>query len=308
MLNFPCKIAVESGAIFLEDGSLLAESLFPSAGETDIAHQLGGGLRQDNFERLLLSAPAMSDGIWAPVLSRWSTVYFHLLSESLVANHMFAMAGLAKQLRHPCPSHLEGARKLLKAEVYGTLIKTDAPIIQVPRVLLSSDLYDHAILGGGFRSLIESLRIEAVTYRPRRYKAQPERIYISRTKWPGRELSNENLLTKRLAALGFSIFEVGSRSLRDQVHYFSNASVVAGPFGSGLTNAAFARPGVVLCDLRPLNAAVQSPLTANEFKPMTALLGGRYCAHVFENAPSQDAWQIDVDEAFEFISSALRNV
>jgi len=308
MLNFPCKVAVESGAIFLEDDSLLAESLFPSTGGTDIAHQLGGELQQDNLEGFLRSAPAMSDGVWAPLLSRWSTVYFHALSESLVANHMFAMVGLAKQLRHPCPPHLQGARKLLKAEAYGTLVKTDAPIVRVPRVLLSSDLYDHAILGGGFRSLIERLRIEAATPRPRLHKAQPERIYISRKKWPGRELGNENLLTKRLAALGFSIFEVGSRSLKDQVHYFSNASVVAGPFGSGLTNAAFARPGAVLCDLRPLNAAAQSPLIANEFQPMTALLGGRYCAHVFENAPSQDAWQIDVDEAIEFISSALRNV
>lgn len=82
-------------------------------------------------------------------------------------------------------------------------------------------------------------------------KAGTKRIYVSRRDAATRRLINEEALLPIFEKSGFEIFAPGELSLADQVAKFSEASVIVGVAGSGLTNFAFANPGCTLIEFHP---------------------------------------------------------
>jgi capsular polysaccharide biosynthesis protein len=78
------------------------------------------------------------------------------------------------------------------------------------------------------------------------------RIYVARFDAPGRRtIDNEEQLAAALAAEGFDILTPGSLSYAEQVARFSQARIIIGPHGAGLTNAGFAPAGGTLVELHP---------------------------------------------------------
>jgi hypothetical protein len=68
-----------------------------------------------------------------------------------------------------------------------------------------------------------------------------ERIYISRSKTEKRPIANEVKLEEILRIYGFEIMFLEDLGFIDQVNYLSNAEVVFGPHGAGLSNIVFSK-------------------------------------------------------------------
>ena len=68
------------------------------------------------------------------------------------------------------------------------------------------------------------------------------RLFVSREKARNRRIVNMEELTPILKAFGFEIVLAEDLTLEEQVRLFSQADVIAGPHGAGLTNMLFAKP------------------------------------------------------------------
>jgi Glycosyltransferase 61 len=67
------------------------------------------------------------------------------------------------------------------------------------------------------------------------------RIYISRPKTVGRNVTNEDEVLAALAPLGFVAYTMENLSFADQVRLFSQAEMVVAPHGAGLANIVFSQ-------------------------------------------------------------------
>jgi hypothetical protein len=74
----------------------------------------------------------------------------------------------------------------------------------------------------------------------------PKRIYVSRGDKGKRRLLNENAVLDVLQPLGFVAVQPGALDLQGQARMFSQAEVIIGNCGAGLTNAVFAPRGNIL--------------------------------------------------------------
>ena len=95
--------------------------------------------------------------------------------------------------------------------------------------------------------------LEACTYLRQLYsneiqeQREPVNIYIQRLS--GRKISNEAEIISFLDTLNFQVINPEKLSVAEQARIFSNARMVAGAHGAGLTNIVFCRPGAVVVDL-----------------------------------------------------------
>lgn len=75
------------------------------------------------------------------------------------------------------------------------------------------------------------------------------RLYVSRSDAHRRRIQNEDALWKVLKARDFERLEPGQVSAADQIRLFSEAAVVVGPHGAGLSNLVFCAPGTQVLEL-----------------------------------------------------------
>lgn len=88
------------------------------------------------------------------------------------------------------------------------------------------------------------------------------RLYVSRYLSSGyrpsyRPLDNELAIQKELVALGFELVFPELLTLGQQMEIFSQAQMVAGPSGSGMLNAMFARPDCKVVDMESFTTTVR---------------------------------------------------
>ena len=77
-----------------------------------------------------------------------------------------------------------------------------------------------------------------------------KRIIISRGSSTTRRWLNENECMQLLDILGFKLIDPSNLSLAQQVEAFSNAEIILGPHGAGLTNIMFCNPGTKVVEIR----------------------------------------------------------
>ena len=77
-----------------------------------------------------------------------------------------------------------------------------------------------------------------------------KRIIISRGSSTTRRWLNENECMQLLDILGFKLIDPSNLSLAQQVEAFSNAEIILGPHGAGLTNIMFCNPGTKVIEIR----------------------------------------------------------
>jgi capsular polysaccharide biosynthesis protein len=75
------------------------------------------------------------------------------------------------------------------------------------------------------------------------------RIYISRKKEAGRRVMNEDEVMEVLQPLGFISYNLENISFIDEVRLFSQAEIIIGTHGSGLTNMIFSQNRPIIIDL-----------------------------------------------------------
>lgn len=76
------------------------------------------------------------------------------------------------------------------------------------------------------------------------------RIIVSRGSSNTRRWLNENECMQLLGSLGFKLIDPSNLSLSQQVEAFSNAGIILGPHGAGLTNIMFCNPGTNVIEIR----------------------------------------------------------
>ncbi len=77
------------------------------------------------------------------------------------------------------------------------------------------------------------------------------KLYISRRKAKKRHLLDEAELISVIAGFGFEVVELESFSIREQAKIFSEARLVLGCHGAGLTNVVFCEPRTTIIELLP---------------------------------------------------------
>jgi hypothetical protein len=293
LIDRPCFLAVEPGVALLEDHRIVTETVFQWPHVSSIYGAFGGGFTPETLAAALARAGEARPGLWAPLLSRWGRVYGHALSEGLVQDFLFARLGLSDLVRYPVPSQPVGGQAVAAAEALASREGVAEPVIRVERLLFFTAFARHCRLGSDFRLFAEHTRGRAAANAAA--ASLGPRIYVSRQGAPARPMQNEAVLIEALRPLGFAVFAHAGQPLVQQAAAFADARLVVGPFGSGLTNAAFARPDAILAELRPLNTNDETPLWDGFFRDMSAVMGFAYCAHVSENPPRTDLWTADLE-------------
>lgn len=80
-------------------------------------------------------------------------------------------------------------------------------------------------------------------------KELPKLIYVSRGDAQHRKIKDEEGVIRALENIGFSVVTPGTLSYPEQVAFFSNAQVIVGLHGAGLTNIGYAPEGALLIEL-----------------------------------------------------------
>ncbi len=303
LLDQPCFLIVDGGTLLLEDGSILADTVYPSTGERTIARRLGGGLNRENLAREMRGAARLRGGCWAPLLCRWASVYYHALIESLGQDRLLANLDLSRFISCAVPEGpFADSRALAIAGASSPLVRCPTPIVQLPRAVFSISFYRHATLGHAYLRCVDSIKTEL----PPNTGEAPSRIYVARGGAAARRMTNEAELIAAIAPLGFQIFQGEGLSLAEQAACFRGVSLIVGAHGSGLANAAFAPAGATLVELRPLNRSGSSPMRNDEYMRLVAVRGLFYCAHVSANDPDSDTWTADIPGILLALRTILR--
>lgn len=85
---------------------------------------------------------------------------------------------------------------------------------------------------------------------PERTTGLPKRLYLTRGQARNtRRLVDEEAHLRVLEKHGFTVFDPGAHTVREQIDHFAAAEAIVAPHGAALTNLAFASPGLRLLEL-----------------------------------------------------------
>ena len=82
-------------------------------------------------------------------------------------------------------------------------------------------------------------------------KSEFEKIYIRREDVNYRNILNEADLIDKLKKNGFKIISTSQYDVLDQINFYANAKIVLSPYGSGLANIIFCKPGTKVFEISP---------------------------------------------------------
>jgi len=300
-----CYLVPETGVILTSRHEILRDTVFPSTGNDSIERQVGGGVTKETLGRLLSDAPAVEDGIWAPLLSRWSQVYDHVLRECLGQVWLLERAGLAGRFVHAGPAKISGQQHIATDNAAAPIRRFESPIVRLPSVVFSSIPYDHWAFAEDFVGFVRSVQAKLSVQARRESSRTRERVYISRQGATARPLRNERQLIGKLEKLGFEIFSGYGKTLYEQAAAFASARLIVGAHGSGLINTAFAPAGATLLELRALHRKSEGSMWGREYRTLCAYFGQDYAVHISRNPFDTDEWELDIPGAMSVIESLL---
>lgn len=130
------------------------------------------------------------------------------------------------------------------------------------------------------------------------------KLYIARGDAQRRRIVNEVDLIARLEKRGFTAVTPGGLSVREQAVLFAGASLVVGPHGAGLANAAFMAPGGALVELTHTGRVVGT------YHELAGAAGLRYAVVVGDmtgetSQPILADFMVDVDAVEAAVVAAL---
>lgn len=206
--------------------------------------------------------------------------YFHWLLEVIGRLAVAEKSGAAWDR-----VYVEASRRF-QTESLALLLPASAGIIDAARVPLA---HCEQLLAVDCPDAFQQPTAWIVDYLRRRFfpwreTGNPLRLYVSRDRSSFRRTTNEAAVAGLLTARGFTIISPENLPLAEQVSLFSNAKVVVGTHGAGLTNIVFCRPGSAVLELMPprychwmyYNLACRADL--------------RYACVLGEGVPDADPW------------------
>jgi capsular polysaccharide biosynthesis protein len=212
-------------------------------------------------DRLMFTPPAEAPSLGEVCVAfPWGVVnYGHFLLDGMTCVLTLLEAGALDRLPLATPPLRRWQRDLLRL-AFGDLAwqEVAAPIVRVAGAVYSPamDHYLHRpgplLIGLRARLLDAVQRLKPTRSELRRRK---RRLYVSRRAQTMRVMVNELALEAALIRRGFQIVRPERMSVADQIRLFSEAEVIVGPTGAGLTNALFAAPGCKVVEIQPENFA-----------------------------------------------------
>ena len=204
LIDQPCYVLPATGAVILEDGRVIADTVYPSTGELDIQRVFGAKITSEALEEAKANAPEWDEDL-PPILlfSRWSNVYFHAFTESLVHINAIKRKRLDRHCVAIAPETRSGSQRLVSDMIDRRRRDFAQLLVRVPRVVTSSLLYSHSVTGLDFQFAVEAMRADFFT-RDLPLSVNPwKKVYVSRLGATARKMLNEAELISELRKLGF---------------------------------------------------------------------------------------------------------
>ena len=232
------RVLGREGTVISPDNRVFAEFTYVDAP--------GGIERHSVFHRRRVPKAVPLAGWYATLCYPSASAYAHWLVESLprlklLEPHLHALDGLFVPSELPPTMH----QSLLAFGVREDQI--------VPLSMASHFAPEHLLVPAYCAGLdvpawaVDWLR----THVDVQAAAPHRRLYVSRAKVSRRRALNEDALLPVLQRWGFQVVHPQEFAFREQVRLFAEASVVAGPSGSGMFNALFCPRGGALIEIPP---------------------------------------------------------
>ncbi|UHS58226.1 MULTISPECIES: glycosyltransferase family 61 protein [Agrobacterium] len=201
-----------------------------------------------------LSAERIDKGVW--ITDNWSRNYYHWLTDAIPRLH------LAKQ-RDPeihliLPSYYHSI-KSIKESLEPFMLKSIKIIPENGAAVFSNFHFPtYSAESGNYNESV--IRSVGKIYRDHYGSSVSagRRIYVSRSKASVRNVVNETEIAPVLARYGFEIVHCENMSFSEQVHLFSESSMIAGPHGAGLVNMMFMSPGAKILEIHPRDTRINN--------------------------------------------------
>jgi len=223
------------------------------------------GLR--HFNQANFNNPTKYPGKVAVITLRGANCYFHWISEVLGRLALLEMNGIEYDWLYVSTSKpfmkdslaLWGIdpAKIIEPSDENTCIQADELIVPSMISKINAGYTRFAsyapeyILRYVQEKLTRSVQLDSMKLNPsiHQEKQFSQRVFISRKDTSIRQMSNEDEVFALFEAQGFERYCLSKLSIQEQIQLFSNAQIIVGCHGAGLTNIIFCKPETLIIEL-----------------------------------------------------------
>ncbi|MBD2654458.1 glycosyltransferase family 61 protein [Synechocystis sp. FACHB-383] len=260
-------IKTSSGFIVTPDGDYLTE------GHWRVANVVGHPICRNEW---LIKKRQNLSGDWYCAMGHWGANYNHWLWDEM-PRLLTALPHLPADTRFLVPDPLSEMQRdsLMALGIKSQYLYPQAFDCEslVERLWFATPL-GHSEWAATAPDVAKELRqkfIEAYAKGTENYPRR--RLYISRSEARYRRLLNEEEILPILEKEGFEVIRPENLSFPEQVQTFSQASIIMGVHGAGLTNMLFAPSGATIVE-------IHGPVSRSHYWMMSNILGHHYYCFV----------------------------
>lgn len=234
------------------------------------------------------------------ILDKWHGAYFHWITDVL------PKVVLLKQYRPNCtillPNSIKKHQKdSLEAVIGSAPIKPSYSLKHSATLVFNFEFVSYTAPTGNYHeAVLNKLRNEIREYYKVKNNSCNRRIYISRAKASKRKVSNEENMIPILDQFNIEIHYFEDYSFKEQVLIASEAELIIGLHGAGLTNMMFMNSEKNILELR-----LPEDQTNLCFYSMASALNLKYWYQFTEATQKLENYMIDVDEFGKVLKSIL---
>lgn len=248
-------LTLTNGRVWGRNGAVItADDVFV----TDVSQEFGKAKFDSSlhsiWRRLKLQKPVEIDGSVAVIASPGGNVYAHWLCDILPRMVMLKAAGILDKVDKIVMSfgfldwQMETLERLRvdTAKIINTL---DDPEFHLRAKTLYVPSYpnEHGTVNGWVCEAARNIYVD-----PSQPAKKSERLYVSRAKAVGRQMTNEDEVFSFLQTeYGFKKIFAEEYSTPQKARLFFDAECIIGPHGGGFTNLLFCSPGCKVIDCFP---------------------------------------------------------
>ena len=287
-------LSIEHGRVWGADASVIGpdDTFFAGVANRFITHPSGYPV----LRKPLLPPVTRVSGQVAVVATAYADYYYHWMTEILPRFGLLgdALGAVDHVLTPRSASFQVEALERLGIESHQVLAPSDQTQYQADRLVVPS-------LAG----VMNHVRPSSIEFVRRLFGVAPadrpprpgRRLYVSRAGEARRRVVNDGEVISLLGDHGFEVVTPGDLSVTEQARIFSEAEIVVGPHGGGLTNMIFCAPGTRIIELiSPIAQVLCFWTLATSARLDYELSFGRGTLATMSEQPKYALWNdIDVD-------------
>ena len=315
-LNRRVRLIPPGPVPFDEHNNLLAYALRPKHYLNPFVHVPLASLFRSQICSMPLNGPKL--GRACLLTNAWNRTYHHWVADLLPQIVILEEAGVASRdgkvkfiiPKSPARWQLESLELLGVPTT--SLVRIDAQTF-VEELLMPS-FARREIVGGGWSVVSPGIlrKLRERMYEGCGVEAHPKtrphsKVYISRRMALGRQVINERELEQSLTRLGFRIAVTETMSYAEEVRLFSEAEIIVGAGGSGLSNVIFCRDKVKVVEIAANEPGSKYPDSTDY--SLSAGLGHGFSVYLAKPiprlAPNRFDLAVDVPDFCRFLQKVM---